>query len=64
MEKQFANVMADLEAYCQEFGCSKREALLEILADFYECAGFRADVLEKELASMSDEELLEANLIL
>ena len=64
MKKNFVTVMADLEAYCQEFCCGKRKALLEILMDFYECAGFRADILEKELASMSDEELVEAYLLL
>ena len=56
--------MTELADYCREYACGKREALFEILFDFYECAGFAAEPLEKELASMSDEELMNAYLIM
>ena len=47
--------MTELADYCREYACEKREALLEMLFDFYECAGFDTEVLEKELKSMSEE---------
>ena len=53
-----------LTDYCREYACGKRDALFEILFDFYECAGFAAEPLEKELASMSDKELMNAYLIM
>lgn len=56
--------MTELADYCREYACEKREALLEMLFDFYECAGFAAEPLEKELASMSNEELMNAYLML
>ncbi len=59
---KFEKYMEDLEAYCQEFGCDKREALMDILMVFYEAAGFWPDVLEAEIKSMSDDELMKAYL--
>ena len=56
--------MEQLADYRREYACGKREALIEILFDFYECAGFVAEQLQKELASMSDEELMNAYLIM
>lgn len=56
--------MTELADYCREYACEKREALLEMLFDFYECAGFAAALLEQELASMSNEELMNAYLML
>ena len=53
---KFEKYMEDLEAYCQEFGCDKRKALMDILMEFYEAAGFWPDVLEAEIKSMSDDD--------
>ena len=54
----------ELAEYCLEFDCSEHEALYEILFEFYSCAGFAEEPLEEELASMSDEELMNAYLIM
>ena len=56
--------MKELANYCQEFGCTEREAMEEILITFYETAGFWADLVEEEIKSMNDEELMNAYLIL
>ena len=52
--------MKGLADFCKEFGCTEREAMEEILITFYETAGFWADLVEEEIASMNDEELLNA----
>lgn len=52
--------MKELADYCQEFGCTEREAMEDILIFYYETAGFWADLVEEEIKSMSDEELLNA----
>ena len=59
---KFERHMEDLEAYCKEFGCDKREALMDILMEFYEAAGFYREALEAEINSMSDDELMKAYL--
>ena len=57
---KFEQEMKCLADYCQEFGCTKREAMEEILITFYETAGFWADLVEEEITSMNDEDLLNA----
>ena len=59
---KFERHMDDLEAYCKEFGCDKREALMDILMEFYEAAGFYREALEAEFTPMSDDELMKAYL--
>lgn len=59
---KFEKCMEELTAYCQEYGCDKREVLMDILMEFYEAAGFWPDVLEAEIKSMSDDELMKAYL--
>ena len=54
--------MSSLEAYCQEFDCSQRDGLKDLLMIFYEAAGFWNDVLETEIRSMSDKKLMEVYL--
>lgn len=54
--------MSSLEAYCQEFDCSHRDGLKDLLMIFYEAAGFWNDVLETEIRSMSDKKLMEVYL--
>lgn len=61
---KFEKCMENLEAYCKEYGCDKREALMDILMEFYEAAGFYREALEAEFTPMSDEELIKAYLIL
>lgn len=48
----------ELEEYANEFDCSITEAARYIVFDFFAAAGFREDVLEQELASKSDEEVI------
>ena len=52
--------IAELNELMQEWGATRREALLEILYAFYEAAGFWREPLFKELSAMSDDELMEA----
>lgn len=55
---KFEKYVENLEIYCKEFGCSKREGLIDILLMLHEgIAGM--DQLEKELDSMSDKKLME-----
>lgn len=61
---KFERRMEDLEAYCKEYGCDKREALMDILMEFYEAAGFYREALEAEFTPMSDDELMKAYLIM
>ena len=49
----------ELKEYANEFDCSIAEAARDIVFDFFAAAGFRKDVLEEELASKSDEEIIE-----
>lgn len=50
-----------LENYMQEWGyTSMREAAYDALIEYYECAGFSLEGLEKEFGPMSDDELFEA----
>ena len=55
---KFEKYVEDLEIYCQEFGCNKREGLIDILLMLPEGVAWM-DQLEKELDSMSDEKLME-----
>lgn len=48
----------DLKEYANEFACSIAEAARDIVFDFFVAAGFWQDVLEQELASKSDEEVI------
>ena len=59
---KFEKCMEDLEAYCKKIGCGKREAMEELLMEFYETAGFCREALEAEINSMSDDELMKAYL--
>ena len=52
--------IAELNELMQEWGATRREALLDILYAFYEAAGFEEDQLSAELEVMSDDELMEA----
>lgn len=61
---KFEKSMEELENFCQEYGCSKREAMEEIIIIYYETAGFYAEAVQAEVESMGDEELLHAYLIL
>lgn len=58
----YATRMEELECWCKEYNLSQREALMDILMEFYEAAGFWPDVLEAEIKSMSDDELMKAYL--
>ena len=55
---KFEKYVEDLEIYCQEVGCNKREGLIDILLMLHEGVAWM-DQLEKELDSMSDEKLME-----
>ena len=48
----------DLKDYANEFACSIAEAARDMTFDFFASAGFREDVLEEELTSKSDEEVI------
>ena len=48
----------DLKEYANEFDCSIAEAARDMVLDFFVAAGFWQDVLEEELASKSDEEVI------
>lgn len=48
----------DLKEYANEFDCSIAEAARDMVLDFFVAAGFWQDVLEQELASKSDEEVI------
>ena len=55
-------LIAELVELAQEWNCTYMEALLEILYEFYETAGFERERLDAEFGVMSDDELLEAYL--
>ena len=55
--------IAELVKLAQEWNCTYMEALLEILYEFYETAGFERERLDAEFGPMSDDELMEAYLV-
>ena len=55
--------IAELVELAQEWNCTYMEALLEILYEFYETAGFGRERLDAEFGPMSDDELMEAYLV-
>ena len=61
---KFEQEMKYLADYCQECGCTKREAMEEILITYYEAAGFWGDLVAEEITSMSDDELMKAYLLM
>ena len=52
---------ANLEEYCTEVGCGKREGLIDVLLMLHEGVAWM-DLLEAELTTMSDEKLMEVYL--
>ena len=58
-----ARLIAELANAAKDWSCTRREALMEILYEFYETAGFGRERLDAEFGPMSDEELLEAYLV-
>ena len=58
IEMHQANMKAALEECMKECGVSRNEAAYIMAFDFYECAGFDIEVMEKELKSMSEEALI------
>ena len=50
-----------LEKYCNEFDCDKREGLIDVLLMLHEGVAWM-EFLEAELATMSDEKLMEVYL--
>ena len=58
-----ANMLAALEECMNECSVSRYEAAYILAFDFYECAGFDIEVMEKELKSMSEEALIHHVLI-
>lgn len=57
-----AHLIAELANTSKDWNCTRREALLEILYDFYEAAGFERERLDAEFGAMSEDELLQAYL--
>lgn len=57
-----ARLIAELANAANEWNCTPREALLEILYTFYEAAGFESERLATEFEPMSDDELMDAYL--
>lgn len=51
--------MEQIKEWAEEWGLSIKDAVYDLVFDFYETAGFRTDVLEKELSSKSEAELIE-----
>lgn len=58
VEIHLENMKVALEECMKECGVSRYEAAYMMAFDFYECAGFDTEVLEKELKSMSEETLI------
>ena len=58
VETHQSNMKAALEECMKECGVSRYEAAYMMAFDFYECAGFDIEVMEKELKSMSEEALI------
>ena len=57
-----ARLISELANAANEWNCTRREALLEILYTFYEAAGFESERLATEFEPMSDDELMDAYL--
>jgi hypothetical protein len=57
-----ARLISELANAANEWNCTRREALLEILYTFYETAGFESERLATEFEPMSDDELMDAYL--
>ena len=57
-----ARLISELANAANEWNCTRREALLEILYTFYEAAGFERERLDAEFEPMSDDELMDAYL--
>lgn len=58
VEMHQANMKAALEECMKKCGVSRYEAAYMMAFDFYECAGFDIEVMEKELKYMSEEALI------
>lgn len=58
VEMHQANMKIALEECMKECSVSRYEAAYMMAFDFYECAGFDTEALEKELKSMSEEDLI------
>ena len=58
VEMHQANMKTALEDCMKEGSVSRYEAAYMMAFDFYECAGFDTEVMEKELKSMSEEALI------
>ena len=58
VEIHLENMKVALEECMKECGVSRYEAAYMMAFEFYECAGFDTEVLEKELKSMSEETLI------
>ena len=54
--------ISEIAEMAQEWNCTFKEALLEVLYTFYETAGFERERLDAEFVPMTDDELLEAYL--
>lgn len=51
--------MEQIKEWAEEWGLSIKEAVYDLVFDFYETAGFWTDELEKELSSKNEAELIE-----
>ena len=50
--------MEQIKEWAEEWGLSIKEAVYDLVFDFYETAGFWTDELEKELSSKNEAELI------
>lgn len=51
--------IVELNRLAAEWGCTVEEALMDIVFEYYETAGFAREPLAAELGSMSSEELMD-----
>lgn len=51
--------MEQITEWAEEWGLSMKEAVYDLVFDFYENAGFQTEVLENELNEKSETELIE-----
>jgi len=51
--------MEQIIEWAEEWGLSMKEAVYDLVFDFYENAGFQTEVLENELNEKSEAELIE-----
>lgn len=56
--------LLELAKWAKENAMTQYEAVYELIFTFYETAGFKADLLEEELNSKSEEELYEIFLMI